>query len=360
MGKRKHKLQQRSNDAQFSSGNRGQYGSVQRRNESQNGSHRSDSSTSAQRLARGLGWFSIGLGLAELLAPRAIAKICGVRRENAGTIQLFGIREIASGVAIFAQGDQPAKALWSRVAGDALDLASLGIAFASPDSQKAKVGFATVNVLAVTALDVLCAQQYSRKSTDSPNTQTCKSLVIDRPAEELYQAWRNFEQLPRFMRNLESVTVNGDRLSHWVAKTPAGITARWDAEILEDTPNELISWRSVEGSEINNSGSVRFRQAPGNRGTIVTVELYYDLPGGLITNALAKLLREDPGVLAQESLRLFKQIMEVGEVSLSDGTLWDNGFLTQRPAQPSEAETRQENLHTIPAQTRAAAAGARS
>jgi uncharacterized membrane protein len=338
----------------------GRPGSQGRRDQFQPATANGNSRTSAEQLARGLGWFSIGLGLAELLAPRAMAKISGVRSENAGLIQLFGIREIASGVAIFMQGDQPATALWSRVAGDALDLASLGIALASPDSNKARVGFATANVLAVTALDVLCAQEYSRKSTDSPTTQTRKSLIIDRPADELYQAWRNFEQLPRFMRNLESVTVAADGRSHWVAKTPAGLTVKWDAEIVEDTPGELISWRSVEDSEINNSGSVRFRPAPGNRGTIVTVELNYDLPGGMITNALAKLLREDPGVLAQESLRLFKQIMEVGEVSLSDGTLWDNGFLTQRPAQPSEAETQQDDSHIIPAQSAVAAAGTRS
>jgi uncharacterized membrane protein len=294
------------------------------------------SRTSAEQLARGLGWFSIGLGLAELLAPRAMAKISGVRGENAGLIQLYGIREIASGVAIFTQGERPAKALWSRVAGDALDLASLGMALASPSSNKARVGFATVNVLAVTALDVLCAQEFSRDSRGPAKTQTRKSLIIDRPAEELYQSWRNFEQLPRFMRNLESVTVGADGRSHWVAKTPAGLTVQWDAEILEDTPAQLISWRSVEGSEINNSGSVQFRSAPGNRGTIVTVELNYDLPGGDITVAAARLLREDPGAMAQESLRLFKQMMEVGEVTLSDGALWDNGFLTQRPAQPAE------------------------
>lgn len=320
----------------------------------------SESSTSAVRLARGLGWFSIGIGLAELLAPRAVAKVSGVSSQNTKLIQLFGIRELASGVAIFMQGDQPSKALWSRVAGDALDLASLGIALASSDSQKARVGFATANVLAVTALDVLCAQQFSRNSTDSEGTgtNTHRTVTIDRPAEELYQAWRDFEQLPQFMRNLESVTIEGERRSHWVARTPAGITVKWDAEIVEDRPNELISWRSVEGSEVKNSGWVRFRTAPGNRGTIVTVELNYDLPGGLITTALAKLLREDPGALAQESLRLFKQVMEVGEATISDGTLWDNGFLSQRPAQP--AETQKTDTQTFPAGNRVAAAGTRS
>jgi uncharacterized membrane protein len=287
-----------------------------------------------------------------------MAKISGVRRESAGLIQIFGIREIASGVAIFMQGDQPATALWSRVAGDALDLASLGIALASPDSNKARVGFATANVLAVTALDLLCAQQFSRNSTDSGNTQTRKSLIIDRPAVDLYQSWRNFEQLPRFMRNLESVKVGADGRSQWVAKTPAGVTVKWEAEIVADTPGQLISWRSVEGSEINNSGSVNFRPAPGNRGTIVTVDLNYDLPGGGVTNTLAKVLREDPVALAQESLRLFKQVMEVGEVTLSDGALWDNGFLTQRPAQPAKAQ--HNGSTTIPAERSAAAAGPRS
>lgn len=290
--------------------------------------------TSAQQLARGLGWFSIGLGLAEVLAPRAVARLTGVQRDNVRLIQFFGMRELASGVAIFLQGDRPSGALWSRVVGDALDLVSLGIAFASPESHKARVGFATANVLAVTAVDLLCAREFSRNSSDSVNTHIRRSLVIDRPAEELYQAWHNFEQLPRFMRSLKSVTVTGDRRSHWVAQTPAGITVQWDAEICEDKPNELISWRSVEDAEVANSGSVRFMPAPGNCGTIVTVELNYDLPGGAVTSALAKFLREDPGALAQESLRLFKQIMEIGEVTLSDGALWDSGYLTQRPAQP--------------------------
>ena len=84
-----------------------------------------------EQLARGLGWFSIGLGLAELLAPRGIARVAGLRG-NTGSIRLFGLREIASGIAIFTQGRRPAGAVWSRVAGDALDLACLGAAFASP------------------------------------------------------------------------------------------------------------------------------------------------------------------------------------------------------------------------------------
>jgi hypothetical protein len=134
--------------------------------QSTNGSNQGLRKISPQKLARGLAWFSVGLGLAELLAPRKVAKIAGLK--SGGTlIRLFGLRELASGVGIFAQNAQtqrPAIAVWSRVAGDALDLAALGTAAVSPSSRKGRVAFATANVLAVTALDVICAKQLSSGS----------------------------------------------------------------------------------------------------------------------------------------------------------------------------------------------------
>lgn len=299
----------------------------------------------AKKLARGLGWFSLGLGLAEVLAPRGVARIAGVRG-NTGLIRLFGLREIASGIAIFAQdaqGQRPAIAVWSRVVGDALDLAALGAAAASPSTNKGRVAFATANVLAVTALDVLCAARLSGDSSDhnsttGGNAQVEKSLIIDSSPEELYRFWRDLENLPRFMRHLESVRVSGDGRSHWVAKAPAGTSVEWDAEITEDRPGELIAWRSVEGSEVENSGSVRFERAPGGRGTIVKVEIAYNPPGGVLGELVAKLTGDDPGQQSQEALRCLKQLMETGEVTLSDGTVWDNGLLTQRPARPVSGE----------------------
>jgi uncharacterized membrane protein len=295
---------------------------------------------SAEQLAQGLGWFSIGLGLAELLAPRGVAKIAGVRG-NTALIRLFGLREIASGIAIFAQGRRPAAAVWSRVAGDALDLAALAAAAASPGSNKGRVAFATANVLAVTALDVLCAQRLSggnQNRGEGGTNQVKKSLIINRAPEELYQFWRDFENLPRFMKHLKDVRVTGDGRSHWVASAPAGTSVEWDAEVTEDRPNELIAWRSLEGSEVENKGSVRFDPAPGNRGTIVRVEIEYTPPGGALGAAVAWLSGTDAGQQAQESLRCFKQVMETGEVVVSDGTVWDNGLLTQRPAQPVSRE----------------------
>src|SRR5919205_1309570 len=189
-----------------------------------------------EKLARGLGWFSIGLGLAELLAPRGVAKVAGMRG-NTALIRLFGLREIASGIAIFAGCRRPAAAVWSRVAGDALDLACLGAAYTTPGNDAARLTFATANVLAVTALDVLCAQQLSADpegaDKEGGNVPVNKSIVINAAPEEVYAYWRDLENLPRFMRYLESVTVGADGRSHWVARAPGG-SVEWDAEVTED------------------------------------------------------------------------------------------------------------------------------
>lgn len=289
-----------------------------------------------ERLARGLGWFSIGLGLAELLAPRGVAKVAGMRG-NTTLIRLFGLREIASGIAIFAGGRRPAGPVWSRVAGDALDLACLGAAYATPENDKARLTFATANVLAVTALDVLCARQLSADPegarAERGNVPVNKSIVVNASAEEVYSYWRDLENLPRFMRYLESVKVTGEGRSHWVAKAPGG-SVEWDAEITEDQPNRLISWRSLEGSEVETSGTVRFEPATGGRGTIVHVKLDYDPPAGAVGALVAKLFGEDPDAQMQIDLRRFKQIVELGEIVVSDGTLTGEGYTEQRPAQP--------------------------
>ncbi|MCA1817963.1 MAG: SRPBCC family protein, partial [Acidobacteria bacterium] len=280
-----------------------------------------------------------GLGLAELLAPQGVARVAGMRRGNTGLIRLFGLREIASGVAILSTGGRSAGAVWSRVAGDALDLACLGAAFATPKNDKGKLLFATANVAGVTALDVLCAQRLTETGGEGAEERgakrVTKSIAINAEPEELYNFWRQLENLPRFMRHLESVTVKGEGRSHWVAKAPAGSTVEWDAEITEDRPNELIAWRSLEGSEVYNAGQVSFERAAGGRGTNLRVELEYTPPGGLVGVVVAKLFGEEPAGQLQEDLRRFKQIIELGEVVVSDATLPGTGLTEQRPARPS-------------------------
>jgi uncharacterized membrane protein len=300
----------------------------------------------AKKLAQGLGLFSVGLGLAEILVPRKIANFIGTQRSHVPLIRLFGLRKVASGISIFAQGRRPAEAVWSRLAGDVLDLTALGAAFASRSTNKRKLAFATANAAAVTALDVICAKQLSETRDDGRRANLAlKSLIINRSPEELYQTWRTFENLPKYLDNIESVQTTGPSHSHWVARAPAGAKVEWDAEITMDRPNERIEWHSLSGSDIQNWGAIYFERATGDRGTIVHVELRYRLPGGEFGVALAKMFGHDPGQNAQEALRRFKQIMEAGEVAVSDGTLYDNGLLTQRPAQPigeQQPEWRQQ------------------
>jgi len=234
---------------------------------------------------------------------------------------------------------QPEKAMWSRVAGDALDLALLGKAFANPDNNRGATLFATANVLAVTALDVMCARQLSMQpktianaGADTGIIRNKRSVTIGKPVAEVYAFWRNFENLPQFMRHLESVTVRDDRRSHWVAKAPAGKTVEWDAEVTDERENELISWRSVEGSQIYNAGTVHFSEAPGGRGTEVRVEFEYDPPFGKLGSKVAMLFREEPGQQVKDDLRNLKQVMELGEVLLSDASRYKG----PHPAQPDD------------------------
>lgn len=144
-------------------------------------------------------------------------------------------------------------------------------------------------------------------------------VTIDKAPEELYRFWRNFENLPRFMQHLQSVTVKDSIHSHWVANAPAGASVEWNAEIINDRPNQLIAWRSVGDSQIGNAGSVHFTPAPGNRGTEVKVVLEYDPPGGRIGSLIAKLFGEEPNQQVREDLRHFKEIMETGEIPTTKG-----------------------------------------
>jgi uncharacterized membrane protein len=139
-----------------------------------------------------------------------------------------------------------------------------------------------------------------------------ESIVLNRPRGEVYRFWRQLENLPRFMDHLEAVTVLDERRSHWTAKGPAGSRVEWDAEIHSEIPNELIAWRSLEGSEVDNAGSVHFMPTE-NGDTEVRVVLRYDPPAGKLGAAVARLFGEDPSRQVADDLRRLKQVVEAGE-----------------------------------------------
>jgi len=143
-------------------------------------------------------------------------------------------------------------------------------------------------------------------------TRIDRTVLIARPAAELYRFWRQFDTLLRFMDNLESVTPLDGRRSHWVAKGPLGARVEWDAEVHNEIPNELIAWRSLPGSEVDQAGSVHFM--PAAEGTEVRVVLRYAAPAGKVGDTVARLLGDDPSQQIADDLRRFKQVMEAGDI----------------------------------------------
>ena len=175
-----------------------------------------------------------------------------------------------------------------------------------------------------------------------------RTTTIQRSPEEVYQFWRRFENLPRFMAHLESVHPVGNGRSHWIARAPAGTTVEWDAEITEERENEVIAWRSIEGAQIANEGRVQFRRAPAGRGTEVRVVLAYDPPLGKLGAAVAKLFGEEPAQQIEEDLRRLRCILEADELPTTAGqpsgrTAKRDRELAQR-RQPHLAPRREKDL----------------
>jgi uncharacterized membrane protein len=270
-----------------------------------------------EQVANGLGWFSIGLGLAELLAPGTMARVVGAKERHGGLMRFLGLREIGAGLMILSGARSVG--CWSRVAGDLMDLALLGGDLGVPGTDKGKAIGSTAAVVGVTVLDALTAWELTRSGSGAYDVRLEKSITVNKSPEECYAFWRDFENLPKFMLHLQSVRPIGERRTHWVANGPAGVKVEWDAEITNERPNECISWRSLENADIDNSGTVRFERATGGRGTIVRVTMYYSPPAAGIGTALASLLGQHPEQEIAKDLRRFKQVLETGDVVKTEG-----------------------------------------
>lgn len=292
-----------------------------------------------------LALLGLGVGLAQVLVPDRVARLVGRRapspveraaqrlgRERGGRanwgMRALGVREIVTGIGALAMRRRTGWMI-GRVAGDVVDLVLLARLLLTPGTRRVRAAAATAGVLGVAALDWAAATSLTTRATGRREIRVRKSITVNRSPEEVYRFWHDFTNLPRFMRHLESVEVLGDGRSRWRAKAPAGASVSWEAVTTEDRPGEVIAWRSV-GGDVENAGRVRFQPAPGGRGTVIHAELSYRPPGGRLTAALAKLFREEPGQQVQDDLRNFKQVMETGEVLLSDATVRRG----PRPAQP--------------------------
>ncbi|MDB4960172.1 MAG: hypothetical protein JWP01_171 [Myxococcales bacterium] len=231
-------------------------------------------------LSKGLGWLSVGLGVAEMAAPAALARLIGVQpdRRTRTTLRLFGAREIAHAIGIFAKPRQPMP-VWSRVLGDAIDLSFLAWAMKSKRTNTERMVGAVVAVLGVTVLDVFAGTSLQRTGrVQRPHTKKM-SVTINRPLQEVSQRWRE---------------VAGD---------------------------------------LSSKGQVTFRTAPGGRGTEVSLEI--PTPGRL-KMAAGRLLHNDAEQMADGDLRKVKQLIEVGEIVHSDSSIHRG----MHAAQPSARKER--------------------
>lgn len=295
----------------------------------------------ARALTRRLGWASIALAAPQLARPDAVARAAGVddAAEAPNFIFAVGARELLHAVALLAG---PSSMIWTRVAGDAVDLTVLNRArSARRGGRRSRASAATMAVAGITALDLYAAVRSRRarqhgKGRPGP-LKVDASISVNRPPQEAYDYWRDFERLPTFMRHLQSVTVGADGRSHWKADAPIRRSVEWDAELTGDEPGRRLSWKSLRGADIDNSGTVHFAPTPDGSGTEVRVTLHYDIPGGVVGRAVAKLLGEEPDQQVRDDLRRFKQVLETGDVVRSDALPQGTDArhqVIQRPAQP--------------------------
>ena len=295
--------------------------------------------TSTDTLARGLGLASLALGVPQVAAPDRFAEAVGAQPGGA-TRDLtvgIGVRELTAAAGLLLRGSSPTF-LWSRVAGDVMDLVLLGAALRRGGPGRSRTVAATAAVAGIAALDLGAARRSTRAGVSSfRGLELTAAITVAKQPAEVYDFWRGLERLPSFMHHLQSVEWVGEGRTRWTANAPLKKALTWEAELVEDRPGEVIAWRSLPGADVQNAGSVRFRPAPGDRGTEVRVHLRYAVPGGRAGQLVARLAGEEPHQQVEDDLRRFKQVMETGEVVRSDGSLHGHSAraqLLQHPSQP--------------------------
>ena len=145
-----------------------------------------------------------------------------------------------------------------------------------------------------------------------------RAVTIRKSPQELYGFWRKLTNLTQVIKHPVTITSSSEEDSHWVVSAPGG-NVQWDAIIINDEPGKLIAWRSKEGGDVDNAGSVRFEPAPGDEGTEVTVALEYDPPGGKLGAAVAKMTRDSASSQVYDALRRLKALLEAGEIPTTEG-----------------------------------------
>ena len=171
-----------------------------------------------------------------------------------------------------------------------------------------------------------------RRGTDRYDPDLLGNTVtVGKPAQELYEVWRDFTRFPAFMENVERVETLDSKRSRWTIKAPAGSSVELVTRITEDKAGKSIAWASEPESEIAADGRVEFIDAPPGRGTYVRLLVRYDPPAGIVGKGIAKLLQREPKIQSRRDLKRFKSLMENGEIATNASP---SGRKSETPTEP--------------------------
>jgi len=273
--------------------------------------------------ARNLGILSLALGAGALLMPARLSRVSGLQPYRR-LLPLVGLRELTAGIGLLSSSN-PTPWLWSRVAGDAMDLAVILSSLLNPNNpRKTSAAVTAAVVAAITAIDTRESMRSSRagdsiRQSAAPDALVSASVIVSKSPQECYDFWRNPLNMTRISPMVESVTVLDERTSRWLIRSPLGHRIEWDSKVTAEVPGERISWRSVDGGGLYHAGVIRFERATGDRGTLVNTSMHFRVPAGAAGLGLAKLLGANPRSEVREDLRRFKQLLEAGEIPTTRG-----------------------------------------
>jgi uncharacterized membrane protein len=144
--------------------------------------------------------------------------------------------------------------------------------------------------------------------------EVSRAITINRPIDEVFRFWSEPANFADSMRPFIEITQTGPDTSHWTMEGPAMLSYGWDSRSTIDPVTQTIRWASLPDSDIANEGEVRFTAAPGDRGTEAHLRIRFDPPGGKVGEVLANHLHIGPNLIAMNSLRRIKSLLETGEV----------------------------------------------
>lgn len=295
-------------------------------------------------MSRALGWLSLALAVPPLAdADRFCAELgVGTGHRQRRAARIVGLRELAAAGGLLTR-PHPVW-LWSRVAGDAMDLSVLARALHSHNALGRRRTVTTAAAVAgITAVDLFAATTRTRRRRRRRTLmKLTATTTINKPPAEVYRFWREIENLPTFMAHVDDVRETGEGTSHWTVSAPFGRTVEWDATTTDDVPERRIAWQSVDGADVENTGAVEFVPAPGGRGTEVHVDINYAMPAGKLGEAVARYFGEDPHQQLDDDLRRLKQVLETGEVIRSEGAPGGKRARREFPQHPAQPLTDDE------------------